>query len=164
MSACDDWAWTRASGAVQLSGWRNRPSSTADVEFHSCFPTGVVHILTSLCLWLHNVTNNQWTIMAQNYPIIANFCGCYLLEIYLLTFLYICTYLQIYLVLNVLFSKCLMVEYGNIIMKNCDPANNYQHWSFIWYEVKRGSSSIRLSESFFFFFWNIVQNRITMNI
>uniref|UniRef100_A0A671RYK6 Polypeptide N-acetylgalactosaminyltransferase 6-like n=1 Tax=Sinocyclocheilus anshuiensis TaxID=1608454 RepID=A0A671RYK6_9TELE len=30
-----------------------------------------------------------------------------------------------------LFSKCLMVEYGNIIMKNCDPANNYQHWSFI---------------------------------
>ncbi|XP_042606791.1 polypeptide N-acetylgalactosaminyltransferase 6-like isoform X1 [Cyprinus carpio] len=38
---------------------------------------------------------------------------------------------QIYLVLNVLFSKCLMVEYGNIIMKNCDPANNYQHWSFI---------------------------------
>ncbi|XP_052449415.1 polypeptide N-acetylgalactosaminyltransferase 6 [Carassius gibelio] len=38
---------------------------------------------------------------------------------------------QIYLLLNVLFSKCLMVEYGNIIMRNCDPANSYQHWSFI---------------------------------
>uniref|UniRef100_A0A672QMU5 Ricin B lectin domain-containing protein n=1 Tax=Sinocyclocheilus grahami TaxID=75366 RepID=A0A672QMU5_SINGR len=37
----------------------------------------------------------------------------------------------IYLLHNALFSKCLMVEYGNIIMKNCDPANNYQHWSFI---------------------------------
>ncbi|XP_043081314.1 polypeptide N-acetylgalactosaminyltransferase 6-like [Puntigrus tetrazona] len=38
---------------------------------------------------------------------------------------------QIYLVHNALFNKCLMVEFGNIIMKNCDPANNYQHWSFI---------------------------------
>ncbi|XP_016387118.1 polypeptide N-acetylgalactosaminyltransferase 6-like [Sinocyclocheilus rhinocerous] len=38
---------------------------------------------------------------------------------------------QIYLLHNALFSKCLMVEYGNIIMKNCDPANNSQHWSFI---------------------------------
>ncbi|KAK9953798.1 hypothetical protein ABG768_015923 [Culter alburnus] len=38
---------------------------------------------------------------------------------------------QIYLLHNALFNKCLMVEYGNIIMKRCDPANSYQHWSFI---------------------------------
>ncbi|XP_051735689.1 polypeptide N-acetylgalactosaminyltransferase 6-like isoform X2 [Ctenopharyngodon idella] len=38
---------------------------------------------------------------------------------------------QIYLLHNALFKKCLMVEYGNIIMKSCDPTNNYQHWSFI---------------------------------
>ncbi|XP_067302852.1 polypeptide N-acetylgalactosaminyltransferase 6-like [Pseudorasbora parva] len=38
---------------------------------------------------------------------------------------------QIYFLHNALFNKCLMVKYGNMIMKNCDTANSYQHWSFI---------------------------------
>lgn len=65
---------------------------------------------------------------------------------------YICNCLQIYLLHNALFNKCLMVEYGNIIMKRCDPANSYQHWSFIW-----SVSSVRLPDSFVMFHKTEVQ-------
>ncbi|XP_076839932.1 polypeptide N-acetylgalactosaminyltransferase 6-like isoform X2 [Brachyhypopomus gauderio] len=37
---------------------------------------------------------------------------------------------EYYLLLSKVFNKCLTVEGGKAIMKNCNPADKYQHWVF----------------------------------
>ncbi|XP_065138441.2 polypeptide N-acetylgalactosaminyltransferase 6-like [Paramisgurnus dabryanus] len=37
---------------------------------------------------------------------------------------------KIYLLHNVLFNKCLMVQNGNVVMKSCNPPDVYQQWAF----------------------------------
>ncbi|XP_012676061.2 polypeptide N-acetylgalactosaminyltransferase 6-like [Clupea harengus] len=37
---------------------------------------------------------------------------------------------QMYLLKNAILEKCLSLEGGRVIMKQCDPANVYQHWTF----------------------------------
>lgn len=40
-------------------------------------------------------------------------------------------FLQCYLLMSELFKKCLTAEGGIAIMKTCNPANKYQHWTII---------------------------------